>query len=253
MLLDLFLHLSPLQANTHPSTDLARCCWISSSAVQFSGGHSTHYRPRPMLLDSIFGCPVFRRSPIHVPIRPGAAGLHLRLSRFQRSPIPLPTESSAALHFSSIVYSSGGDPSKSRPGPVLLDFVFGCPVFRQSPIPLPIELGAALPFSSIVSSSGGHPSKCRPGTVLLDFILGCLVFRRSPIPLPTEPGVIVCIGCNPSKSRPGPDLLTSSSAVPFSCGHPSYCRPSAVLLNFIFGCLVFWRSPIQLPTETGAV
>ena len=47
------------------------------------------------------------------------------------------------LRFSSIVSSSGGHPSKCRPGPVLLDFIFGCPVFRRSPIPPPTEPGAA--------------------------------------------------------------------------------------------------------------
>ena len=38
---------------------------------------------------------------------------------------------------------SGGIPSKCRPGPVLLEFIFRCPVFRRSPIPLTTEPGAA--------------------------------------------------------------------------------------------------------------
>ena len=73
LLLDLFLRLSPLQVVTHPSADLARFSWTSSSAVPFSGGHPSHCRHGPAPVDFIFGCPVFRRSPIPPPTEPGAA------------------------------------------------------------------------------------------------------------------------------------------------------------------------------------
>ena len=115
----LHLRLSRFPAVTHPPVDRARCC-----------------------LTFFFDCLLFRRSPIQVLTWPGAAGLHRRLSRFRQSPIPLLTEPGADLPFSSIASSSGGHPSKCRPGPVLLDFIFGCLVFR-SPIPLSTEPGAA--------------------------------------------------------------------------------------------------------------
>ena len=73
VLLDLFLRLSPLQVVTHPSADLHRFSWTSSSAVPFSGGHPSHCRHGPAPVDFIFGCPVFRRSPIPPPTEPGAA------------------------------------------------------------------------------------------------------------------------------------------------------------------------------------
>ena len=166
VLLDLFLRMSPLQVVAHPSADLARFPWTSSSAVSFSGGHPFHCRSSSVLLflflrlsplqavihpsadparccwTLFFDCLLFRPSPIHVPSWPGASGLHRRLSRFRRSPIPLLTEPGAALPFSSIVSSSGGHPSECQPF-LLLDFIFGYPVFRWSPIPLLTEPGAA--------------------------------------------------------------------------------------------------------------
>ena len=156
----LHFRLSRFPLVTHPTADRARCC-----------------------LTLFFDCLLFRPSPIHVPIRPGDTGLHLQLSRFQRSPIPLLTEPGAAWPFSSIVFSSGGHPYECRPFLVLLDFIFSYPVsptenrtwwcltfsfdcllFRPSPIHVPSWPGAA----------GLHRRLSR--------------FRRSPIPLLTEPG-----------------------------------------------------------------
>ena len=148
-------------AVTHPNADRVRRC-----------------------LTFFFDCLLFRWSPIQVLTQNGAAGLHLQLSRFQRSPIPLLTEPGAAWPFSSIVFSSGGQPSECRPFLVLLDFIFSYPVsptenrarccltfsfdclfLRPSPIHVPSWPGAA----------GLHVRPSR--------------FRRSPIPPPTEPGV----------------------------------------------------------------
>ena len=107
LLLDLWLSRFP--AVTHSTADRARCC-----------------------LTLFFDCLLYRWSPIHVPIRPGAAGLHLRLSRFP--PVTHPTADRArcclTFFFDCLLSSSGGHPSKCRPGTVLLDFFFGCPVFR---------------------------------------------------------------------------------------------------------------------------
>ena len=153
-----FLRLSPLQAVIHPSADPARCCWTSFSAIPFSGDYTAD-RTR-CCLTFFFDCLLFRPSPIHVPIRPGDTGLHLQLSRFQRSPIPLLTEPGAAWPFSSIVFSSGGHPSECRPFLVLLDFIFSYPV-----------------------SPTENRARC-----CLTFSFDCLLFRPSPIPLPTEPG-----------------------------------------------------------------
>ena len=101
-MLDVFLRLSPLQAVTHPSADLDRFSWTSSSAVPFSGGHPSHRRPSPVLLDFFL-----RLSPLQTITHPsadldrccwtGAAGLHFRFSHFR------------------------GHPSHCRPSPVLLD------------------------------------------------------------------------------------------------------------------------------------
>ena len=143
VLLDLFLRMSPLQVITHPCAELAWCCWTSSSAVAFSAvTHPTADRAR-CCFTFFFDCLLFRRSPIQVLTWPGAAGLHRRLSRFRRSPIPLLTEPGAALPFSTIASSSDCHPSDCLPFLVLLDFMFGSPVFRWSPILLPTEPGAA--------------------------------------------------------------------------------------------------------------
>ena len=150
----LHFRLSRFPLVTHPTADRARCC-----------------------LTLFFDCLLFRPSPIHVPIRPGDTGLHLQLSRFQRSPIPLLTEPGAAWPFSSIVFSSGGHPYECRPFLVLLDFIFSYPVsptenrarccltFPTSPIHVPIRPG----------DTGLHLQLSR--------------FQRSPIPLPAERGV----------------------------------------------------------------
>ena len=96
VLLDLFLRLSPLPVVTHLSSDLSWYFWTSCSAVPFPAvTHPTADRAR-CCLTFFFECLLFRWSPTHVPIRPGAAGLHLRLSRFRRSPIPLLTGPGAA-------------------------------------------------------------------------------------------------------------------------------------------------------------
>ena len=172
MLLDLFLRLSPLQA------------------------------------DFSFGCPVFRRSPIPLPTKPGAAGLHLRLSRFPA--VTHPTADMAQhlwTSFSAVTFF-GGHPSHRRPSPVLLDLFL-----RLSPLHVVTHPSADLSWccwttSSAIPFPDGHPSHCRPSPVLLDLFL-----RLSPLHVVTHPSA---------------DLdrfsWTSSSAVPFSGGHPSHCQ-----------------------------
>ena len=129
------------------------------SLIVSSGGHPSKSRPGLVLLDFIFGCPfpavthptadrarccltlffdclLFRPSPIHVPIRPGDTGLHLQLSRFQRSPIPLLTE------------------------PVLLDLFL-----RLSPLQVVTHMSADLSWCCWTSSSAipFHPLRTEPG------------------------------------------------------------------------------------------
>ena len=207
-----------------------------------------------------------------MPIRPGAADLHLRLSRFRRSPIPLLTEPGAARLFSSIVSSSGDHPSMCRYGLVLLDFIFGCPVsgghpshclpspvlldlfLRLSPLQVVTHLSANLSWCwtsfSAIPFSAGHPSHCWPSPLLLDLFL-----RLAPLQIVTHLIAYLSWCC-----------WTLCSAVPFSGGHPSYCRQSPVLLDlflpnadrvrrcltFFFDCLLFRWSPIQVLTQNGA-
>ena len=159
----LHFRLSRFPLVTHPTADRARCC-----------------------LTLFFDCHLFTPSPNHVPIRPGDTGLHLQLSRFQRSPIPLLTEPGAALPFSSVVFSSGGHPYECRPFLVLLDFIFSYPVtptenrtwwcltfsfdcllFRPSPIHVPSWPGAA----------GLHLRLSDRARCCLTFFFDCLLFR----------------------------------------------------------------------------
>ena len=237
-----FLRLSPLQAVIHPSADPARCCWTSSSAVSFTGDHPSHCRPSPVrpglflrmssgCFTVFLDCLLFRPSPIHVPIRPGAAGVHLQLSRFQRSPIPLLTEPGAAWPFSSIVFSSGGQPSECRPFLVLLDFIFSYPVsstdnrarccltfsfdcllFRRSPIRVPSWPGAAglhlrLSRFPVVTHPTADRSWC-----CLTFFFYCLLYRWSPIWVPTFPGASV-LHVRPSRFRWSPIPLPTEPGV----------------------------------------
>ena len=121
VLLDAFLRLSPLQVVTHPSADLARCCWTSSSVVPFPAvTHPTADRAR-CCLTFFFDCLLFRRSPILVPTWTGSPGLHLRLSRF---PAVTHLTADMARHlwtsFSAVPFF-GGHPSHCRLCPVLLD------------------------------------------------------------------------------------------------------------------------------------
>ena len=138
VLLYLFLRLPPLQAVTHPSADLAWCCWTSSSAVQFSAvTHPTADRAR-CCFTFFYDCLLFRRSSIQVPTRPGAAGLHLRLSRFP-----------AVTH-----------PPVDR-ARCCLTFFFDCLLFRRSPIQVLTWPGAAgLHRSSCFPVVITHPARC---------------------------------------------------------------------------------------------
>ena len=198
------LQLSRFPAVTHPTADRARCCWTSSSAVPFSGGHPSLCRQSPVLLDPFFGCLLFRRSPIQVPSWSGSPGPVLQLSRF-----------SAVTH------------PTAEPARCCLTFFFEFLLFRRSPIEVPTSRGLHLRLyrfsavthptaeqarccwtsSSAVPYSGGHPSHCRPVPVLLDLFL-----RFSPLQ---------------SVSHPSADLdrfsWTCSSGVPFSGCHPSHC------------------------------
>ena len=225
---ELYFRLSRFPLVTHPTAVRTRCC-----------------------LTLFFDCLLFRPSPIHVPIRPGDTGLHLQLSRFQRSPIPLLTEPGAAWPFSSIVLSSGGHPSEFRPFLVLLDFMFGHPVsgghpshYRPSPVLLDLFLRmsplqvvahpsadlARFPWtsSSAVSFSGGHPIHCRSNSVLLYLFL-----RLSPLQAVIHPCAELA-WC----------FWTSSSAVPFSAvTHPTADR-ARCCFTFFFDCILFRWSPI---------
>ena len=158
-------------------------------------------------MDFIFGCPVSRGSPIPLPTDPGAAGLHLRLSRFPTVTHPTADRARCCLtplqvvtHPSAILARfPGGHPSHCRPSPVLLDlflrlsplqadFSFGCPVFRRLPIPLPTKPGAAglhLRLSRFPAVT--HPTTDR-ARCCLTFFFDCLLFRWSPILVPTRTG-----------------------------------------------------------------
>ena len=132
VLLDLFLLLSPLQVVTHLSSDLSCCFWTSCSAIPFSAvTHPTAGRAR-CCLTFFFECLLFR-----VVAHPSADLARFPWTSSSAVPFfgghPFHCRSSSVLFlpFSSIVSSSGGHPSKCRPGPVLLDFMFGCPVLRN--------------------------------------------------------------------------------------------------------------------------
>ena len=253
VLLDIFLRLSPLQAVTRQVPT-----WTGAAGLHFrpvlagllssfpAVTHPTADRPR-CCLTFFFHCLLCRRSPIQVPTGTGAAGLHFRLSSFP-----------AVTH-----------PTDDRPR-FCLTFFFHCLLCRRSPIQVPTFPGAA----------GLHPRLSRFPTVThptadrarccLTFFFDCLLFMRSPIQVPTRTGAAglhLRLSRFPAVTHPTADrarcYLTfffdcllfrrnSASAVPFFGGHPSHCRPSPVLLDFIFGCPVFRRSPIPLPTEPGA-
>ena len=140
-------------------------------------------------MDFSFGCPVFRGSPIPLPIEPGAAGLHLRLSRFPTVTHPTADRARCCLTPLQVVTYPSAVLARFRPswtcspGPVLklsrfsavthptadqarccLTLFFDCLLFRWSPIQVPTWPGAA----------GLH--------------LWLFHFWRSPIPLPTKPG-----------------------------------------------------------------
>ena len=104
-------------------------------------------------------------------------------------------------------------------------WIFGCPVFRRS------------------------PSHRRPSPVLLDFFL-----RLYPLEVVTHP-VPTCSPGLQAVTHPTADLtcglhfrLSRFSAVT----HPTADR-ARCCLTFCFDCLHFRRSPIQVPTWTGAV
>ena len=207
-------------------------------------------------MDFIFGCPVFRGSPIPLPTEPGAAGLHLRLSRFPTvthptadrarcclTPLQVVTHPSAVLArfswtTSSAVPFSGGHPSHCRPSPVLLDAFL-----RLSPLQVVTHPSADLARCCWTSSSVvpfpavTHPTADR-ARCCLTFFFDCLLFRWSPILVPTwpgSPGLHLRLSRFPAVTHPTADmarhLWTTSSAVPFFGGHPSHCRPSPVLLD----------------------
>ena len=99
VLIDLFLLLSPLQVVTHLSSDLSWCFWTSCSAIPFPAvTHPTADRAR-RCLTFFSDCLLFRRPSIQVPTRPGAAGLHLRLSRFPLVTHPTANRARCCLTF----------------------------------------------------------------------------------------------------------------------------------------------------------
>ena len=155
MLLYLFLRLPPLQAVIHPSADPARCCWTSSSVVSFSGGHPSHCRPSPVLLDLFLRLP----PPLPVVTHP------VFKCRAQIGWCWCWTLSSVVLvtHFRSPVTHPNADRVRR-----CLTFFFDCLLFRWSPIQVLTQNGAGGLYLR---------SSCFP------------VFRWSSIPLLTEPGV----------------------------------------------------------------
>ena len=183
VLLDLFLRLSPLPVVTHSSADPDWCWRTLFSVVLFSADtHPNADRVR-RCLTFFFDCLLFRWSPIQVLTQNGAAGLHLQLSRFQRSPIPLLTEPGAACPFSSIVFSSDGHPSECRHFLVLLDFIFSYPV---SPTENRARCCLTFSFDCLFLRPSPIHVPSWPGAAGLHLRLSR--FQRSPIPLPTEPG-----------------------------------------------------------------
>ena len=148
VLLDAFLRMSPLQVVTHPSADLARCCWTSSSVVPFPAvTHPTADRAR-CCLTFFFHCLLFRWSPIPVPTWTGSRKLHFRLSRFSAVTHPTADRARCCLTFvfdcllcRRFVFSFSpihGSTWPGSPGPVLQ-----LSRFPGSPIPLLTESGAA--------------------------------------------------------------------------------------------------------------
>ena len=186
--------------------------WPFSSIVFSSGGQPSECRPFLVLLDFIFSYPVsstdsrarccltfsfdcllFRRSPIRVPSWPGAAGLHLRLSRF-----PVVTHPTADRAW------------------CCLTFFFYCLLYRWSPIWVPAFPGA----------SGLHvrPSRFRRSPIPLPTEPGaCLTFFFECLLTPLQ------VVAHPSADL-ARFPWTSSSAVPFSGGHSFHCPSSSVLL-----------------------
>ena len=130
VLLDLFLLLSPLQVVTHLSADLSWCCWTSSSAVPFFGGHPSHCRPNRCCLTFFFDCILFRLSPIQVPSWPRSPDFFFGCAIFLRSPIPLPAERGAAgLHLRLSRFLAVTHPTADRDR-CCLTFSFDCLLFR---------------------------------------------------------------------------------------------------------------------------
>ena len=169
----------------------------------------THPSPDLALLDFIFGCPVFRRSPIPLPIgsvllyrhpskvptRPGAAGLHLRLSRFPAVTHPTVDRARCCLTF----FFDGGHPSKCRPRLVWWTL-------------------SSVPFS------GGHPSHCRPSPAQLDLFL-----RLSSLQDVTHPRAVLARFSSAPRFR-----LSRFPTVT----HPTASRARCCLTLF-FDCLLF--------------
>ena len=232
MLLDLFLRLSPLQAVTHPSADLARFSW-TSSAVPFSCGHPSHCRPNPLLLDLFL-----RLSLLPVVNHPSA------------DPVQCCWASSSVVLFPVVTH-----PITDR-ARCSLTFFFDCLLFRRSPIQVPTWHG----------SPGFHlrlsrfPAVTNPAADLLDLLVLLELFLRlSPLQAVTyssavlarSPGLFLRLSRFPAVTDPIRCCFIFSSIVSSSGGHPSKCRPGPVLLDFIFGCPVFRRSLIPLPTEPG--
>ena len=154
MLIYLFLRLPPLQAVIHPSADPARCCWTSSSVVSFSGGHPSHCRPSPVLLD-----------------------LFLRLS-----PLPVVTHSSADPDWcwrtlsSVVLFSAVTHPNADRVRRCWT-FFFECLLFRWSPIQVLTQNGAGgLYLRSSCFPVVIHPTADR-ARCCLTFFFDCLLFR----------------------------------------------------------------------------
>ena len=147
---------------THPSAILARFSWTCSSAVSFFGGHPSHCRQSPVLLDLFL-----RLSPLQVVTHPSAD-----LDRFSFSAVPF----------------SGGHPSHCRPSPVLPDAFL-----RLSPLHVVTHPSADLARCCWTSSSVvpfpavTHPTADR-ARCCLTFCFDCLLFRWSPILVPTWTG-----------------------------------------------------------------
>ena len=198
---------------------LSWCCWTSSSAAPFPAvTHPTADRAR-CCFTFFFDCLLFRRSSIQVPTRPGAAGLHLRLSRFPAVTHPTVTEPGAPGPFLRCCFP-GLSSALREPSPVLLD------LFLRLSLPQAVTHPCAelawCCWTAVAFPAVTHPTADR-AWCCLTFFFYCLLYRWSPIQVPTWHG--------------SPGLRLRLSRFP-TVTHPTAGRARCCLTLF-FDCLLF--------------